>query len=172
MEVQELTELGEKAHGSEKKVGLTMAVIAALLATVTLVGHRLHTEEIVLQTKAVDGWDYYQAKDNRYRMYEADAKLAQLIGPQGAGTAAEWQKKGEEERKQAEDIRKENEKLDADTQAAAHRATFFDGAEICLEVAIVLCSVTLLTGAPLFWRLSFGTTAIGVALALVGMLRS
>jgi hypothetical protein len=170
MEEQELTELGEKMHGAEKKVGLTMAVIAALLATVTLIGHRLHTEEIVLQAKAVDGWNYYQAKDGRSHLYANDAKLAQLIGPQGAETAADWQKKGEEERKQAEDIRRENEKLDADTQAAAHRATFYDGAEICLEVAIVLCSVTLLTGAPLFWRLSFVTSALGIALVAAGFL--
>jgi hypothetical protein len=54
--------------------------------------------------------------------------------------------------------------------ATTRRAAFFDGAEICLEVAIVLCSVTLLTGAPLFWRLSFVTTAIGVALVAFGAL--
>jgi hypothetical protein len=171
MEAQELTELGEKMQGSEKRVGLTMAVIAALLATVTLVGHRLHTEEIVLQTKAVDGCDYYQAKDTRSHMYEADAKLAQLMGPQGADTAAAWQKKGEEERTQAEDVRKDNERLDEDTQAVARRAAFFDGAEICLEVAIVLCSITLLTGSSLFWRLSFAGTALALALVLVGMVR-
>jgi hypothetical protein len=172
MEAQELTELGEKMHGAEKKVGLTMAVIAALLAAVTLVGHRLHTEEIVLQTRAVDGWDYYQAKDGRSHMYETDAKLAQLIGPQGAETAAAWQKRSEDERTQAEGIRKENEKLDEETQAAARRAAFFDGAEICLEVAIVLCSITLLTGSPLFWRLSFAGTALGLAIAVAGVLRT
>ena len=172
MEAQELAEIGEKMRGSERKVGLTMAVIAAILATVTLEGHRLHTEEIVLQTKAVDGWSYYQAKDSRSHMYDVDATLAQLIGPQGAASAAAWQTKGEDERKQAEDIRKDNEKLDEDTQAAARRATYFDGAEICLEVAIVLCSITLLTGTPLFWGLSFGGTALGVALVVVGLLRT
>jgi hypothetical protein len=149
-----------------------MAVIAALLATVTLIGHRLHTEEIVLQTKAVDGWNYYQAKDSRYHMYTADSKLAQLIGPQGAASAEDWAKKAEDERSQAEKIRKDTEQLDEETQAAAHRATYFDGAEICLEVAIVLCSITLLTGAPLFWRLSFAGGAIGIALVVVGMIRT
>ena len=32
-----------------------MAIGAALLAMVTLMGHRLHTEEVVLQTKSADG---------------------------------------------------------------------------------------------------------------------
>ena len=55
--------------------------------------------------------------------------------------------------------------------ATTRRAAFFDGAEICLEVAIVLGSITLLTGLPLFWRLSFAGTALGLAL-VVGVLRS
>ena len=66
MEVSELAEMGEKAHGkTERTIGLTMAVIAAFLASVTLMGHRLHTEETVEQTKAADGWAFYQAKNIR-----------------------------------------------------------------------------------------------------------
>ena len=53
MEPEELAEVSEHAHGkAQRTIGLTMAVIAALLATVTLMGHRLHTEETVQQTKA------------------------------------------------------------------------------------------------------------------------
>jgi hypothetical protein len=36
----------------------------------------------------------------------------------------------------------------------------------------VLCSVTLLTGAPIFWQLSFAGGALGVALVAIGMLRT
>jgi hypothetical protein len=172
MEAQELEEVAEKARdGSQRKIGLTMAIVAALLATVTLMGHRLHTEETVEQTKAADGWAYYQAKNGRYHMYLADSKLAELIGPQGTAIAAEWKKKAEEERKDAEDIRKSNETLDEETHTIARKATFFDAAEICLEVAIVLCSVALLTGTLLFWWVSFVGTAIGSAIAVAGFLR-
>lgn len=172
MEASELEELGEKMHGSEKNVGLTMAVIAAALAAVTLLGHRLHTEEIVMQAKAVDGWNYYQAKDSRSHEFENDARLAQLIGPQGAATSEEWAKKANEEKTQAEEIRKDNEKLDEETQAVARRATFFDGAEICMEVALVLCSITILTAAPIFWQLSFLAGALGLALVAIGIFRT
>src|SRR5260370_42620879 len=113
MESEELVEVSHEAHSrKQRKVGVTMATIAALLAAVTLMGHRLHTEEVVVQTKAADGWAYYQAKNNRYHMYAADAKLAELMGPQGAALAASWTKKGEEERQQAEEIRLANERLD------------------------------------------------------------
>jgi hypothetical protein len=172
MEEQELAELSEHAHGrSGRAIGLTMAIVAALLASVTLMGHRLHTEETVQQTRAADGWAFYQAKNSRSHMYAADAKLAELIGPQGASVAKEWRKKAEEEKRDADGIRIENEKLDEETHATARRATFFDAAEICLEIAIVLCSISLLTGTQLFWKISFAGTAIGVAIAAIGFLR-
>ena len=120
METEELIEITDKARQmSERSVGVTMAIVAALLATVTLMSHRLHTEEVVLQTRTTDGWAYYQAKNGRFHMYAADAKLAQLMGPQGAAVADTWNRKAEEERQQADDIRKANERLDEETRATA-----------------------------------------------------
>ena len=172
MEAQELAEVSEQAHGKTgRAIGLTMAVVAALLASVTLMGHRLHTEETVQQTKAADGWAFFQAKNGRFHMYAADAKLAELIGPQGAPIAKEWRMKAEEEKREAEGIKTENEKLDEETHAIARRATFFDASEICLEIAIVLCSIALLTGSQLFWMISFVGTGIGVVIAAIGFLR-
>jgi hypothetical protein len=172
MDSQELVEVTEEAHGvRQRKIGVTMAMIAALLAGVTLMGHRLHTEEVVVQTEAADSWAYFQAKNNRYHMYAADAALAKLMSPQGEALAETWAKKAEEEREQAEDIRKSSEHLNAETRATAHRATFFDIGEICLEVAIVLCSISLLTGTMLFWRLSFVGMALGLVIAAFGFVR-
>jgi hypothetical protein len=173
MDAQELAEMTEHAgsasHG--RAIGLTMAIVAALLASVALMGHRLHTEETIQQTKAADGWAYFQAKNTRSHMYAADAKLAELIGPQGASQAKEWRLKAEEETRDAEGIRIENQKLDEETHMIARRAAFFDAAEICLEIAIVLCSVALLTGQSTFWQISFVSAAIGLVVAAVGIFR-
>jgi uncharacterized protein DUF4337 len=172
MEPQELEELHEHAHSRlQRQVGVTMAIFAALLAVVTLMGHRLHTEEVVLQTKLADQWAYYQAKNTRSQMYATDAALATLQGSPGTTVAAGWTKKAADERQQADDIRKANEELDHETQVAARRATFFDGAEVFLEVAIVLCSIALLTGTRAFFYVSFLSSAVGVALALVSIVR-
>ena len=51
---EELTELEEHAehareHPDLAPVTLTMAVLAVLVATVSLLGHRTHTEEIILK---------------------------------------------------------------------------------------------------------------------------
>ena len=169
METEELIELKEEARGA-RGIGVTMAITAAILALVTMMGHRLHTEEVVMQTKSADGWSYFQAKNNRYHMYANDAKLAELTGAAAAApVVADWTKKAEEERKQAGDVQKENEQLDRETEATARRATFFDVSEICLEIGIVLCSIALLTSAAMFWRTSFVPIVLGMAIAIYGL---
>jgi hypothetical protein len=135
---------------------------------VTLMGHRLHTEEVVLQTKVADGWAYYQAKNTRSQIYAADAKLAELQGTTGAALARAWTDKAGQEREQADEIRKSTEELDAETRLAARRASMFDAAEVFLEIAIVLCSIALLTATGLFWQLSFIAAAVGLVAAAFG----
>jgi len=58
---EELNELKEHAeHAKEDPtlapVSLTMAVLAVMVAVATLLGHRAHTEEVVLQAKSSDQW--------------------------------------------------------------------------------------------------------------------
>jgi len=171
METEDLMEVSEKSHnGFDRRIGITMAVFAAFLAVDTLMAHRLHTEEVVLQTKLADQWAYYQAKNTRAQMYATDAELARLQGPSAARLAADWTDKAGQERRQADDIRHGNEELEHDTQLAAHRAAFCDGGEVFLEIAIVLCSIALLTGATRFWQLAFASAAIGLVTATVGLL--
>jgi Domain of unknown function (DUF4337) len=70
MEPRELQEQTEHAQRKgEKGIGLTMAIVAVLLAVVTQLSHRAHTEEVKLQTKVNDGWQFYQAKHGRAHEY-------------------------------------------------------------------------------------------------------
>ena len=66
-ELHELQEHAEHAreHPDLAPITLTMAVLAVLVATVSLLGHRTHTEEVILQNKVTDQWSYYQAKKIR-----------------------------------------------------------------------------------------------------------
>jgi hypothetical protein len=87
----ELSELHENAeHARERPdlapVTLTMAVLAVLVATVSLLGHRTHTEEIILQNKVTDQWAYYQAKNIRRHTDELFADLDHRGGQQGRGS--------------------------------------------------------------------------------------
>jgi hypothetical protein len=166
---EELNEMAHEARTREdKRIGLTMAIVAVLLAVSTMLGHRTHTESVLLQNRATDQWAYYQAKNIRAHMYEANAQLAAALGTQGAKLADDFKTRGEKQRFDAEEIRKKAEELDAETQATERKAVHFDLAEICFEIGIVLCSISLLSGSPLFWRLSFISTVIGIAIAVRG----
>jgi len=68
---EELQENAEKAKEPfDRKVALTMAIIAAVMALVSVAGQVLTTEELLNQQKASDQWAFYQAKD--IRRYESD----------------------------------------------------------------------------------------------------
>lgn len=170
MESDELKELSEQARESgQKAVGLTTAIVAVLLAVATMLGHRSHTEEVLIQTRANDQWAYYQAKSIRAHMYEANADMAAIL--KGEATAAEgFRQQSEKQRNDAEQIREKASELESEVRTVSRRADKFDGAEIFLEIAIVLCSITLLTGNKRYWTVSFLSAGIGIVLAGVAFL--
>jgi hypothetical protein len=58
-EIHELHEHAEEAHRDSSliPVTLSMAILAVVLAAISLLGHRAHTEELLLQNKATDQWE-------------------------------------------------------------------------------------------------------------------
>ncbi len=171
---EELHELQEHAEHAKHDpslapVTLTMAVLAVLVATVSLAGHRTGIEEVVIQNKVTDQWGYYQAKNIRRHEDELFADLTTVIATKDAEAAAKLQ---ERYRAEAERYRDEQKELDAKARELeqeaelAHRKTDrFDLGEVFLEIALVITSITLLSGRRLFWYLGllFGSTGIVVA---------
>lgn len=155
-------------------VSLTMAILAVLVATVSLLGHRAHTEEILMQTRATDQWAYYQAKNMRRNNLEAlDDVLAALENTK-AERAEQVQKHFHEEidkyREQQKDIQSEARSLEAEVGRASRRADRFDLGEVFLEIALVVTSVTLLTDNRAYWYFGFVLATIGVIAAGSGFL--
>ena len=48
-----------------RPVAFTMSVLAVLVAVMTVLGHRTHTEAVLDQNKATDQWNQYQAQKIR-----------------------------------------------------------------------------------------------------------
>jgi len=165
-ELQELHEHAERgAHKREMApISLTMAFLAVAVAMVSLLGHRAHTEEVVLQAQANDQWGYYQGKDVRLH---ADKKFAALAGfvavsdPAKAEQARSAnQSELEEYSKQTKEIQSEARKLDEEMKIEGQRSNRFDLAEVFLEIALVITSITLLSGNRSFW---YGGLILGIA---------
>jgi hypothetical protein len=151
---------------------LTMAVLAVLVAVVTLVGHRAHTEEVVLQAKASDQWAFYQAKNIRRHTDELFTDLTSVQPTTDAAALANLRDKYSQESTRYKDDQKEIEdkahELEAEVVTERHRADRFDLAEVFLEIGLVITSITLLSGRRVFWGLGLGLGAVGIAVAVTG----
>jgi len=180
MKTEELQETTEHAHHSgQRAIGLTTTIAAVLLAVVSLLGHRTHAEEMILQGERNTQWVNFDTKRMQRTLHEDFAILsAELPGAQEktaefkerakAEREGEPAKNGQPAREGTEKIREHAQELDAEMKVAERRADRYDSGELFLEISIVLCSIALLAETKLYWRLSFLSTAAGVGLAIWG----
>jgi LPS O-antigen subunit length determinant protein (WzzB/FepE family) len=175
---EELNELRERAaEAKERKelapVSLTMAIVAVLVATVSLLGHRAHTEEILLQNKTTDQWAYYQAKNLRLNNLQALTDVMTAIEGKNEKAEAVQQRfeanieKYTEEKKEIQEKARE---LEADFAHETQRANRFDLGEVFLEISLVVTSITLLTGRKHYWMLGMIMAAAGIVTAATVLL--
>ena len=171
---EEIHELAEHAHhGTHDEsmaiVTITMAVLAVLVAVSSLMGHRTHTEELLLQTKATDQWAYYQAKDIRRRAYEVFMDQMTVFTVQNPENAAKvkdkYQKQLDTYAKQLEELQAGARELEAEVEKLQRRADRYDLGEVLLEAALVICSITLLTKKRIFWQFGVALGGAGIIIA-------
>jgi uncharacterized protein DUF4337 len=172
-------ELPEAHHAQEDHplvlpVSITMSIMAVLIAGATLLGHRAHTEELLLQSQATDQWAYYQAKNGRYHGMQNTADLMETVIPRDKEKAEAKRKKYENEIERydsdKEDISEKAKELEKERDLVSHRADRYDGGEAFLEIGLVICSITLLTKRKGFWFAGMLLGAAGIILASTGLL--
>jgi hypothetical protein len=168
MGAEELQELHEHAeHGAHHRemapISLTMAFLAVAVAVVSLLGHRTHTEELMLQTQANDKWGYYQGKDVRLHADKQFAALSGFVSVADPAKAEQArtanQTELEEYSKQTKELQAEARKLEDEMKTEGRRGNRFDLGEVFLEIALVVTSITLLSGNRTFW---YGGLALGI----------
>ncbi len=170
----EFHELHEHAeHGAHDPslapVSLTMAVVAVLLAIVSLLGHRAHTEETILQNQTSDKWAYYQAKNIRMHEDEIMADMASVMvatdTQKGAQLRDKYTSEADRYRHDKSEIEAQAQELAKETDREGRRADRFDLGEGFLEIALVVTSITLLSGKRLFWYSGVLFSVIGLVVA-------
>lgn len=174
-EPHELEERAQEARhdSSLAPVSVTMAILAVLVAAVSLLGHRAHTEELLQQTKATDHWAYYQAKNIRRHTYQLFLDLLSVTAKDNERAAQVKEKyQGEIDRykQEQEKIEEDAREFEKETDQARRRADRFDLGEGFLEAALVIASVTLLTKWRLYWVMGIALGLAGLAVASTGLL--
>jgi hypothetical protein len=145
----------------DKRVAGSMAILAAGLAIVSVMGHLATTEEIVNQAKASDQWAYYQAKS--IRRYESEI-ARDILAAQPEKMAA-YEKNVGKYTKEGEEIQKEAQGLEDESHLKGRQAVRLEFSEVFFEVAIVLASLAILTKLKPVWWISLATGIGGIAVA-------
>ena len=166
-EVHEFAEhMKEAGEAVLTHVALGISVLAVLVAMVTVLSHRSHTEAVLMQARASDIWAEYQAKSIRNETLAAAADLLSLqpsVNPAAseakrAAYAAHIAQRKEdlaEEQKQAHEFEHE-------VEVAEHRASRYDLGEALLQIAVVLSSITLLTRKQIYFGMGLALGAAGL----------
>ncbi len=173
-EVHEFSEhMKEAGESAFTHIALFISILAALLALVTVMSHRDHTDAVLMQARASDVWNEYQAKKIRS---ESTATAIDLLGLQPSANAAatsakiadykahiaKWSEDLAEEQKQAREYEHE-------VAIAERKAARYDLGEALLQISIVLCSITLLTKKQTYWILGMVVGAVGVVFAALAL---
>ena len=176
---EELEERRDKAFS--RRVALTTAVYAVVLALGSLGGNNAMEDILLAQQEATNQWAYYQAKVIREHLNRGNKLLVEtqladpspLKGAEREKFDALAKKYADEEKRMnadKKDIEKDARKFEAARDLNKTKDTYFDFAEVFLQIAIVSSSVAILAASrPMFW-FSLGLAILGALATANGFL--
>jgi len=174
----ELRELKEKPF--TKRIALTTAVFAVCLAIVSLGGNNAMKEMLLAQQQSSNQWSFYQAKVVREHLYrnqkmrlELDLAVAgKSLSPANRQRMEETLKQfaAEEERYRTEkkEIEQEAKNLERERDINRAKDPYFDYAEVLLQIAIVMASISILASSTTIFSYSLVAAILGVLMGING----
>ncbi len=167
----------EHEHGEPdelgKSIGVMAAVLAVLLAIVTIMSHRAHTEGVLLKTDANDKWSYYQASRIKFHNLELGEGLINAMAtktPEADKILGRYGKDKEKEQTKADKIQEEAKGLEKETADLENRALRYDFGEGLLEIGLILTSLYFISKSKLFPVVGLVASIGGIGVALSGCL--
>ncbi|HXX56663.1 MAG TPA: DUF4337 domain-containing protein [Thermodesulfovibrionales bacterium] len=165
-----------------RRVALTTAVFAVLLAVTSLGGNHAMKEMLLAQQQSSDQWAFYQSKVVREHLYRLQkSRLETDILERGRAMNPEVRKQFEAMLKnlKEEEVRYNSEKkkieedakeLERERDKNRSKDPYFDYAEVFLQIAIVMASISILAlSLPVFY-FSLVSAILGTVLMLNGYL--
>jgi|SRR5579871_1623143 len=170
LEIHHESEGGHDPAG--QKIGILASVLAVLLAIVTILSHRAHTEGVLLKTDANDTWALYQARRIKFHNLELGEQLVTLLGAKGDQSTQAIEKFRKEESrydKEAKETMAQAREKEAETNRIEARALRYDFGEGLLEIALVLSSLYFISRKMLFPIIGIISGIAGAVIAVSGL---
>ncbi len=183
VELPNLEELEEiKAKTFTRRVALTTAIFAVLLAITSLGGNNAMKDMLLSQQQASDQWAFYQSKALREHLYKTNGlRIEADLLERGAGMKPASKKlygamlrdmRAEEKRYGEEKIKIEEEakQIEAERDRNRIKDPYFDYAEVLLQISIVMASISILAVSRQIFYFALVSASIGTIMMLNGYL--
>ncbi len=178
--LEELEELGSKSF--TKRIALTTAIFAVLLAITSLGGNNAAKEMMLAQQQSSDQWAFYQAKAMRENLYKINGlsmeaylldrgpamkpNIKKLYASMLKDSKVEEARYREEKKK----IEEEARRLEAERDKNRAKDPYFDYAEVLLQISIVMASISILAVSRQIFYFAIGSAFLGALFMLNGFL--
>jgi len=182
----ELPNPGELEEVREKRftrgVALTTAIFAVALAVTSLGGGNSMKDMILAQQQASDQWAFYQAKVVREHVYRNERvgielnllALSDSIKPEVREKYLNALQKMQEEEKrfgiEKKEIEQVAKRLEEERDLNRSKDPYFDYAEVLLQIAIVMASISIIALSRLTFFFSIAAAVIGTIFSINGFL--
>src|ERR1700733_4717209 len=183
-EPQELFEQVEKSHEAseeasaehKKQTAFTSrcAIVASSLAVLAAIGSLLSghaaNEAILKQSEATDQWSYFQAKSTKAHIFEGNKLILEalakadkaIVSESINSTLSKFDEQSKKESGEKEKIKEEAEALGHESTLCFEKHQNFSYGVACLQIGIVLASVSIMVrNRNLYWG-SIGCGVIGI----------
>lgn len=181
MELPNAEEL-EEVRGKKftRRVALTTAIYAVVLAITALGGNKTMKEMLLSQQQSSDQWAFYQAKVIREHLYRSQKMRLEIdllersdrMKPDVREKLGNLIKKMNEEEAryntEKKEIEKEAKKLEQERDHYRAKDPYFEFAEVLLQIAIVLASVAILSSSHPVFFFSMISAFLGAILSVNG----
>src|SRR5258707_472654 len=128
-------EIHHEVEGSDpfgKKIGVLASLLAVMLAIVSIISHRAHTDAVLFKSTANDKWSYYQSKRIKFHSLELGEDLLGAMSaptPQTAKVLERYTKEKARYTKESNDAQEDARKTDELAEHIEHQALRFDFGE-------------------------------------------
>jgi Domain of unknown function (DUF4337) len=155
-----------------QRVGVQAAIVAVVLAIVTILSHRAHTDAVLIKAAANDTWQRYQSTRVKLHGIEVGEDLVAILARNARSEAmlGEYAQAKTKYEKQSEELQKQARDVEIAGKRVERRALRFDLGEGLLEIGLVLTSLFFIARRRLFPAVGVVAAITGAVLATTGLL--
>lgn len=169
----------------DKLIGVYIGILAVILAICSLGGGNAGQDATLKNIEAANTWSFFQAKNARRQALRLEVDNLEMLLTANPGMNDEAKKKidgkiaeyreldkkltSEPEKQEGMDeLWRKGKALEAERTEALKRGPYFDYGQVMLQIAIVLASVSLISGGSALLIASFASGLAGLALTIGG----